>query len=400
MVEPGEGPLGGIRVLDLTTVVMGPLSTRMLGDLGADVLTIETRHGDLNRRMGSGPDRDFSGTSLNLMRNKRSIVLDLKAEQGRAACLDLAATCDVMVTNLRPGPLSRLGLDYGAVREVRPDIIFCAAQGYRADSVKANAPAYDDIIQSASGVSDLYLRVGSEPNLLPTLVADKVSGMSIANGVLAALYHRAMTGQGQRIEVPMIDVMTAFILTEHGAGAIPEPPTGEPGHTRILTPTRRPQPTADGWINILPYNGSHYDALFAAGGREDLLGDDRYRTTVNRMANSGSLYGDVAAVLPQRTTDEWIEFCTTNGIPATRAATLDELVAELPMEEHPLVGSYRFIPPAERFSETPAGLHRHAPGIGEHSREILEEIGYPSETLDDLEATGVLGRPVAGDERL
>ncbi len=393
MVQSAEGPLVGIRVLDLTSVVMGPLATRTLGDLGAEVITIETRHGDLNRRMGTGPTRDFSGTSLNLMRNKRSIVLDLKQQRGRTACLDLAASCDIVVTNLRPGPLGRLGLDYDAVRQARPDIIFCAAHGYPSDSPDANAPAYDDIIQAASGVSDVYQRIGGEPNLLPTLVADKVSGMSIANAVLAALYHRAMTGEGQRIEVPMIDVMTSFMLVEHGGGAIPEPATGEAGHQRILTPSRRPQPTADGWINILPYNGDHYDAIFAAGGREDLVGDDRYRTTRDRMANSGSLYAEVARLLPQRTTEEWLAFCRENGVPATKAATLDELVADLGLEEHPSAGSYRLIPPAERFSETPAGLHRHAPGIGEHSREVLEEIGYVSETLDEMERAEVLGRP-------
>ncbi len=395
MDQPQIGALDGIRVLDMTTVVMGPLATRSLGDLGADVITIETKHGDLNRRMGPGPDRDFSGTSLNLMRNKRSIALDLKDERGRSACLAIATTCDVVVTNLRPGPLGRLGLDYDAIREVRPDIVFCAAHGYPSDGPKADAPAYDDIIQSASGVSDLYQRVGGEPNLLPTLVADKVSGMAIANAVLAALYYRSRTGHGQRIEVPMIDVMTSFILTEHGGGAIPEPPTGEPGHTRILTPTRRPQPTADGWISLLPYNKDHYDAVFAAGGRADLVGDARYRTTRERMANSGALYGDVAAILPQRTTEEWLDFCTEHGIPATRATTLDELIEGLPLEEHPTAGSYRLIPPAERFSETPARLHRHAPRVGEHSREVLREIGFDATELDALEDAGVLGRPTA-----
>lgn len=393
MDQTPQGPLVGIRVLDITSVVMGPLATRCLGDLGADVITIETEHGDLNRRMGTGPDRDFSGTSLNLMRNKRSIVLDLKNDRGRSACLDLAATCDVVVTNLRPGPLGRLGLDYAAVREVRPDIVFCTAQGYPSDGPDAEAPAYDDIIQSASGISDLYQRVGDEPNLLPTLVADKVSGMAIANAVLAALYHRAVTGTGQQIEVPMIDVMTAFILVEHGGGAIPEPPTGEAGHTRILTPSRRPQPTEDGWINVLPYNGAHYDALFTAGGRRDLVGDDRYRTTRDRMANSGTLYRDVAAFLPQRTTQEWLDFCTENGIPATRAASLDDVIGELPLHEHPSAGSYRLIPPAERFSETPTALTRHAPRVGEHSRDVLAEIGYAEDVLDELEDAGVLGRP-------
>lgn len=386
------GPLNGIRILDLTSVLMGPLATRTLGDLGADVICIETADGDRNRAMGPGPHPEFSGIALNLMRNKRSIVLDLRAAAGRQVFLDLAATCDVVITNLRPGPLARLGLGDSAVRTVRPDVIWCQAQGYPTSSPNADAPAYDDIIQSASGVSDLYRRAGHAPSLLPTLVADKVAGMTIANAVLAALYHRAVSGIGQSIEIPMIDVMRAFVLTEHGSGAISEPPVGEPGYPRILTTERRPHPTADGWINILPYDEAHYVALFTAGQRGDLVTDDeRFRTREGRMNNSDALYREVAAVLPRRTTAAWLEFCAAHGIPATSAATLDDLVEELPFAEHPAAGTYRVIPPPERFSATPPSVRRPAPGIGEHSREVLSDIGYDAATLDELEASGVLG---------
>lgn len=181
------GPLDGIRVLDLSKVIMGPYSTQMLGDLGADVIVIEDRAGDTNRAMGPGPHPELSGVSLNLMRNKRSIGLDLKHPDGRAAALELAASADVVVTNLRPGALKRLGLSYEAVRDLKPDIVFCAAHGYPSDSDKADDPAYDDVIQSASGIGDLFSRLGMDPLLLPTLVADKVCGWAIATSVLAAL---------------------------------------------------------------------------------------------------------------------------------------------------------------------------------------------------------------------
>ncbi|MEM7285546.1 MAG: CoA transferase, partial [Actinomycetota bacterium] len=274
--EPRTGPLAGLRVLDLTSVIMGPLASRILADLGADVIVVEGRKGERHRAMGGGPHRELSGVALNLLRNKRSIALDLKHDAGRQACLDLAATADVMLTNLRPGPVRRLGLDYEAVRAVRPAVIYCQAHGYPSDGPQADAPAYDDIIQSASGVGDIYRLAGHEPSLFPTLVADKVSGMTIANAVLAALVHRGVSGEGQFIEIPMIDAMRSFVLVEHGAGAISEPPVAPAGYPRILTPQRRPQQTSDGWINVLPYDKAHYNALFGEGGRPDLVDDERF----------------------------------------------------------------------------------------------------------------------------
>lgn len=384
------GPLTGIRVLDLTSVLMGPSATRTLGDFGADVITVEPQGGDRNRAMGPGPTDDLSGVALNLMRNKRSVMIDLKTSTGRDAFLAIAATADVMITNLRPGPLHRLELDYDNVRAVRSDIIFCAAHGYPSDSDKANAPAYDDIIQSASGFGDLFQRMGAEPALLPTLVADKVCGMAIVNAVLAALFHRANGGEGQYVEIPMIDVMRAFVLTEHGSGAIPEPSIGPAGYPRILTSQRKPQPTTDGWINVLPYDGTHYNALFAAGDRSDLIDDERFSTRRSRTMNSDTLYREVASVLATRTTAEWLEFCEEHDIPATEAATLDDLVAELPIATHPTAGGYRVIPPPERFSATPPSVRRPAPLIGEHTHEVLAEVGYTEADLAQLVGEGAI----------
>ena len=384
------GPLHGVRVLDLTSVVMGPLATQVLGDLGADVVSVEDKAGNTNRAMGPGPQPGLSGVSLNLLRNKRSVGLDLKQSEGRNAFLRLAAVSEVVVTNLRPGPLGRLRLTYDDVRAVRPDVVFCQAHGYPSDSDQADAPAYDDIIQSASAIGDLFQRQGHEPSLLPTLVADKVAGLTMASAILAALFHRARTGEGQRIEVPMIDVMRAFVLVEHGAGAIPEPPVDIAGYRRILTAERRPQQTLDGWINVLPYTDVHYHALFRAGDRLDLLDDPRIASRESRIANSDSLYRDVAVILTGRTTGAWLDLCETEGIPATRAASLDDLVADLPLAEHPTAGQYRVIPPPVRFSATPASVRTPAPTLGQHSRQVLAELGYRAGELDALEATGVL----------
>ncbi len=384
------GPLDGIRVVDLTSVIMGPLATQLLGDLGADVISIEGPEGDTNRVMGPGPVPGLSGVALNLLRNKRSVGLDLKHPDGRTAFLRLVATADVMVTNLRPGPLQRLALTYDDVAAVRPDILYCRASGYPSDSAKAEAPAYDDIIQSASGIGELFARQGHQPSLIPTLVADKVAGMAIANAILAGLVHRARTGQGQAIEVPMIDVMRAFVLVEHGAGAISEPPVDRAGYRRILTAERRPQQTADGWINILPYQLEHYHAIFEIGGRRDLFDDPRIATRAARIENSDGLYRDITEILRERTSDFWIDLCERNAIPAERAASLDELVAALPLAEHPTAGSYRVIPPPARFERSPASVRAPAPLVGEHTRSVLAEVGYDPETLDRLESAGAL----------
>lgn len=385
------GPLRGIRVLDLCTVIMGPLATQILGDLGADVISIENRDGNTNRSMSAGPHPDLSGVSLNLLRNKRSVVLDLKHDAGRDAFLRIAARCDVLVTNLRPGPLARLRLTYEDLKAVREDIVYCRAHGFRGDSARANAPAYDDIIQSASGVGDLFRRLGMAPMLFPTLIADKVCGLTLAYAVLGALFHRERSGDGQQIEVPMLDAFRAFLLTEHGAGAIPQPPLADAGYQRILTPERRPQATADGWINVLAYRAEDFAAIFAAAGRDDLLGDARFATRRARIENADSLYRDLAQALATNTTGFWLELCERHGIAATRSATLQDVIDELPLAEHPHAGSYRVIPPPVRFASTPASVHRPAPLIGEHSASVLAEAGYSEAEIAALREAGVLG---------
>ena len=368
----------------------GPMARLVSPRALSTVMTSAPRSPRIWVAMGPGPHSALSGTSLNLLRSKRNIALDLTHPDGRDVFMRLAATCDVFVTNLRPSSLGRLRLTYDEVRYARPDVIYCQAHGFPTDTDRANDPAYDDIIQSATGVADAARRAYGEPRLVPILVADKVAGLTIVYAVLAALFHRERSGEGQHIEVPMTQAMTAFMLVEHGAGGVSQPPTGPAGYQRILTPERRPQRTADGWINVLPYSRQQYDTLFAAGGREDLLGDARYADGRARIANSDFLYQQVRAILVQRTTGEWLAFCRDNEIPATPVVTLEELLAEQPVMTHPLAGNYRHIRPAARLAATPMRASRPAPLPGQHNHEVLKEVGYSDDDIDDLLTRGVL----------
>lgn len=373
------GPLEGIRVLDLTRVVMGPLATQILADQGADVILVEAPGGDTNRVMGPGPHPELSGIALNLLRNKRSIDVDLKSDEGREIIAKLVPECDVVVATMRPQVLRRLGLDYESLRLLRPDLVYCQAQGFPLASDRAGEPAYDDIIQAASGVADMVERVTGRSSLLPTIFADKVCGLVMAQAIVAALFHRERTGEGQHVEVPMQQATAAFMLVEHGSGAIAEPPVCEPGrpaagYPRVLSAERRPHLSKDGQVHLFPYMPRHYARLFGAAGIENADNDPRYADQRATLANSDDLYRDVRAVAPMRTTEEWLEFCRAEGIPATRVASLQDLVDDLDLTRHPAAGSYRLVPQMANFGATPGGVRRHAPLIGEHTAEVLAEV--------------------------
>lgn len=373
------GPLSGIRILDLTRVVMGPLATQVLADQGADVIIVEANGGDTNRVMGPGPHPELSGIALNLLRNKRSFDVDLKSAEGLALVHRLARTCDVVVSTMRPQALVRLGLDYETISAVKPDVVYCQAQGFPLGGPRADEPAYDDIIQAASGISDMMERVWGCPALLPTIFTDKVCGLVMAQAISAALVHRFRTGEGQHVEVAMQEATSAFMLAEHGSGAISEPPVGydnnpAAGYPRVLSRERRPHPTKDGQVHLFPYLPKHYAAIFAEVGAVGAESDPRYVDQRAALRHSDSLYRDIRAIAPLRTTEEWLSYCRLNGIPATRVATLQDLVDELPVVTHHVVGDYRVIPQMARFSRTPGGLRRDAPLIGEDSVDVLDEL--------------------------
>ena len=376
MSEQPTGPLAGVRVVDLSRVVMGPFATQLLADQGADVVMIEAAGGDTNRVMGPGPAPQFSGIALNILRNKRSVSLDLKDADQADVVRRLIADADVVVATMLPGALGRLGLDYESVRAINPDIVYCQAQGWPLGSHRENAPAYDDIIQAAVGVGDMVARVSGEPALLPTIFADKVCGLAVAQAVTAALFHRQRTGQGQHVEVPMVQTMTAFMLAEHGTGAIPEPPTPQgdlpaTGYPRVMTPDRRPQQTADGWIQILPYSPKHFFKIFLDAGETHLLEDPRFADLASAIKHAAELYPLMRDIVKRRTTQEWLDYCRESGIPAVKMATLQDLVDGLPLAEHSVAGKYRVLPPTANFALTPANVRRQAPGIGEHTDDAL-----------------------------
>lgn len=382
-----SGPLSGIRILDLTQVVMGPFATQILADQGADVIVIEPPGGDTNRIMGEGPHDELSGTSLNLMRNKRSASVDLKTAAGRDAAYRIVDTCDVLVTTMRPEPITRLGFDYPTIAQRRPDIVYCHAQGWPAGHPRADDPAYDDIIQAATGVADVMARVHGQPTLVPTILADKVCGLAMAQAITAALFHRERTGEGQRVEVPMTTAMTAFMLVEHGAGAVSEPRSDSAGYRRILSPERRPSATVDGWVHVLPYQPRDYRALFARAGRPDLEHDPRLADRRATLRNADSLYRDVREVASRYTTADLIDMCRDIGVPITPVATLDDLLADLPVGEHPIAGNYRMLPYLATFSRTPSQVRRPAPLIGENTSEVMAEIEPTAGSAPERERT-------------
>jgi crotonobetainyl-CoA:carnitine CoA-transferase CaiB-like acyl-CoA transferase len=388
--EPA-GPLTGIRILDMTQVIMGPFATQVLADQGADVILIESGREEINRVMGAGRHPEFTGTTLNLLRNKRSARIDLKSEEGQRQIQLLARTCDVVITSMRPQALEKLRVDYKTLQALNPSLVYCQAQGFPLSSPRANEPAYDDIIQAATGVCDIMERVWGEPALVPTIFADKVCGVIIAQAVSAALFHRALTGEGQHIEIPMLQAMSAFMLVEHGDGAILQPPESRDGlspsgYKRILSKERRPHITKDGQIHIFPYLPKHYALLFAEADMSNTDNDPRYADRRATLVNSDSLYRDVHKIAPMRTTDEWLEYCREAGIPATRVATLQDIVDDLPTDEHPSVGEYHVLPVLANFSRTPASVRRPAPSLGEQTDELLSEAAQLLDAQDELTA--------------
>ena len=263
-----KNTLRGVRVLDFSSVMMGPYASQVLADQGADVVCVEGPQISTQRQLGPGTHPEFSGIAVNLLRNKRSVQLDLRADHGRRAFLALAASCDIVITNLRASSLAKLGVAYDDVARVHPGVVWCEAHGYSAATGDPDAPMYDDIAQAAAGLPHLMVRGGltDAPRFLPTVLADKVCAFAIAEAVLAGLVQRSRTGTGLRIELAMVDVMRSFVLAEHGAGAVFEPEVGAAGYARVLAPDRRPHPTTDGYVAVMPYSPADWRSVFRAFG--------------------------------------------------------------------------------------------------------------------------------------
>jgi crotonobetainyl-CoA:carnitine CoA-transferase CaiB-like acyl-CoA transferase len=390
--------LDGLRVIDMTGLGMGPLAGQVLGDHGADVIKVEAPSGDVFRHVLPQGGPGMSHAFLQFNRNKRSLAIDLKSAAGAAAFRRLVPTADIVLSNLRPAAMRSLGLDFEALRALKPDIIFCACYGYSERGPYAGRPAADDTIQAMSGLTELQRRAYGTPQLVASVVADKAVGLSVVNAVLSAIIHRMKTGQGQAIEVPMFETMVAFVMPEHLAGRSFEPPRGEMGYSRIVNPERKPFATRDGHLCVLPYTTEQWRRFFRLIGRDDLGQDAALADPVERSRRIRELYAIIDQVMPQRTTAEWIELLIEHDILFGKVNTPEELLTDphlaaldmFPLVEHDTLGTLRLLGFPASYSASPPSLRRLAPRLGQHSREVLAELGYSSDAIEAMAGAGVI----------
>jgi crotonobetainyl-CoA:carnitine CoA-transferase CaiB-like acyl-CoA transferase len=378
--DPPSGPLRDIRVLDLTTVVMGPSATQILGDLGGDVIKIEAQAGDSMRWVGPWRHEGMGPLFLQANRNKRSLVLDLKTPEGKRAALALARRADVLVSNVRPQGLQRLGLDYESLRQSNPSLIYCAAVGYGSGGPNAGRAVYDDLMQAASGIAGLFGAVDGAPRYAPVNLCDRVVGLYVVVAVTSALYHREKTGEGQMIEVPMFETMAQFVLSDHSGGGAFVPPLGDMGYKRLLSRTRGPYATADGHLSLVVYTNQHWRAFTRLVGCPDLLDQDaRFASQESRTQNAEAAGAFLASHLTARSNADWLDILHAVDIPACPVNTVADLYHDPHLQavgffqevEHPTEGRLMMSSFPARFSATPASVQRLAPNLGEHNAEIL-----------------------------
>ena len=396
-----SGPLDGVRILDLTTVVMGPYATQILADFGADVIKVEPPEGDVMRHNAPMRSKGMGHIFMNANRNKRSVVLDLKQDGARAACLAIAKYADVLVYNIRPQAMARLKLGYDELRAVNPRILYVGAFGYSQRGPYAAKAAYDDLIQGAVGLPWLSRQAGAEsPRYVPATIADRSVGLHIVNAVCAALYRREKSGSGQRIDVPMFESMLQTVMGEHMGGYTYEPGAGEKagdlGYARMLANERRPYETKDGHVCVLIYNDKQWRAFFGLIGRPDLLSDPRFATQEARSRDFEGAYALVAAEMAKRSTAEWIAALEAADVPVQRMNSLADVVNDPHLAaigyfrsvEHPSEGRIRTTAVPSEWSESAPEYRRHAPRLGEHTREVLREAGLQDGAIEQLIASG------------
>ena len=392
------GPLEGVRIVDLTSVVVGPLATQILADHGAEVIKVESRAGDLVRVMNGRSVTPAMGAKfLHLNRNKRSIVLDLKKPAGHGALMKLVGRADVLIWNVRPPAMARLKLSYDDLRAVNPSIIYCGMFGFGQDGRYRDKPAYDTIIQGSDGMAALHHRATGEPRFVPMVVADKVVGLIAVQMIAMALYRRAKTGEGCSIEIPMFENLAKFVLEEHMYLKTFDPPLGETGDPRLLDPLGKPIPTQDGWICISANTNDQAFAFFDAVGRPELKSDPRFSSVQARFAHVKEYFEIRMEALKARTTAEWLEIFDRADVPAMPYHTLDTLLEDphltdvgfFEMKNHPTEGRTRSMRLPNKWS---CGTRREwtpAPKLGQQSVEILRELGYSAADIEAMIADGV-----------
>ena len=393
-----SGPLVGVRIIDLTSVILGPYATQILADYGADVIKVEAPEGDNTRYIAAHRNHGMGANFLHLNRNKRSIVLNLKNPQGHAALLRLLKSADVLAYNVRPQAMARLKLSYGDVAAVNPRIIYAGATGFRQDGPYAAKAAYDDIIQGMVALPSLLVEAGADrPRFVPSTLTDRITGLNTVHAILAALFHRERTGEGQAVEIPMFEGLTQFILSDHMGGRTFDPPIAPMGYPRLLTPHRNPYKTRDAYLCLLIYNDKQWRAFFKLLGREsEFEQDERFNSHANRAKHFDEAYAWVARELATRTSAEWLEALTEADIPVMPLNSLDELLDDphhaatgfFKLMEHPTEGLIREIDIPTTWSKSQPEIRRHAPRLGEHSAEILREAGYSDAEINALHGSG------------
>jgi crotonobetainyl-CoA:carnitine CoA-transferase CaiB-like acyl-CoA transferase len=392
------GPLAGIRIVEMTSVVLGPWACQMFADMGADVVKIEQPRGDSNRTLGAAQNPGMAALYLTCNRNKRSIVMDLTKPGARDALLALVRTADVFVHNNRPQVMTKLRLEYADMQAVNPRIIYCGAYGYSKKGPYGALGALDDSIQAVSGIAMLNKLVLGEPRYLPTIVADKTTALTVVYGVLAALFHRERTGEGQELEVPMFETMVNYVMAEHLWGMAFEPPKGAPGYVRLMSKHRKPYRTLDGYIAILPYLDAHWEKFCRITGHPELIEEPRFRTLADRVRNIDDTYEKTGEIMATRTTKEWLRLFDRSGVPLIVVNSLEDLITDPHLaatgfwqfQDHPTEGRLRHASFPVGFSATPASIYRHAPRLGEHTAEVLREAGLDREAIEQLEAAGAV----------
>jgi crotonobetainyl-CoA:carnitine CoA-transferase CaiB-like acyl-CoA transferase len=378
-------PLEGLRILDLSTVVFGPYATQILAEYGADVIKVEAPEGDSTRRTGPSTEEGMGAIFLGVNRGKRSIVLDLKTAAGREAMLRLVDTADALVHSIRPQKLAAIGLDAASLRARCPKLVYVGLHGFAEAGPCGGQPAYDDIIQGMSGCAALMQAQTGQAQYYPTIAADKTSALVAAHAILAALLQRERTGQGCTVEVPMFESMVAFNLVEHHYGQHFDPPLAPPGYPRVLNRYRRPYRTLDGHVCAMPYTDLHWQRFFTEAGEPGLAVDPRFADIALRTQHIEALYQIADGILATRSTAEWLAVFERLEIPAATMRTL----AELPLDAHlqatgfferiddPAMGRLNFPGVPVRIDGRKLPL-RMPPRLGEHTAELLAEVGLGS----------------------
>ncbi|MGI9272775.1 MAG: CaiB/BaiF CoA transferase family protein [Woeseiaceae bacterium] len=387
------GPLAGIKIVDLSNVLMGPFATQQLGDLGADIIKVEPHAGDLIRYASPGRSEGMSSLFLNNNRNKRSLVLDLKQADGQQLLLQLLSESDVLVSNMRPAAMQRLGLAYDDVAKVNEKIVYVMCTGFGAGGPYEGRPAYDDIIQTMSGVPSLISRAyDEEPMYLPSNFCDRVTGLKVVSAVLAALLHRERTGKGQSVDIPMFESMVEFVMSDHLAGHTFVPATDRTGYKRIVNPNRRPYRTKDGYLALLVYSDKQWVEFLQLVGKPELVEQEPFASMTSRSENIVEVYNFVKETLAGKTTAEWMEILKETDLAHAPVNELEDLLDDEHLKSvgffeeitHPSEGQIRTTAIPGQWSDSQPEFREHVPRLGQHSKDILQELGLTDDQIQAL----------------